>query len=575
MTPSSPDDFVAVSGLAVRIERLGPLPIVNHFIGRLGLETVLGQFLPSSDRSSGLALSKALGILLRSVIVERAPIYQQGETVREFAPSAFGLKPVELQLVRDDAIGRALDHLFDVDRSALMTEVVVAAGQRFELRFDELHNDSTSIRFSGQYRAAVGRRIRGKRAPWINYGYSKDHRPDLKQLLFILTTTKDGGVPVQFRCEAGSASDARTHIETWEALRRTTGKVDFLYVADSKLCTRDNMEYITRQHGRFVTVLPRSRSEDEEFRRWIQTHTPPWELVWDRRNPRRRRGPRDRWYVFRYQVPTTEGYPLFWVWSTLLALKQEQGRRERIMRAVQELEQLQARLSGPRPRLDAAEVNGLTRRILRSCDVERYLEVSVRSEEEFSFRQEHRGRPGPGTRFRRLTRRRLRLEWTILDAVVAYDAKSDGMYPLVTNDGSLSGARVLAAHKGQPSIEKRFSQTKSVHDIAPVFLKNEGRIEALFHLYFFGLLLQALIERELRRAMKRESIESLPLYPEERHTAHPTTEQIFRLFAHAERLVIVSGERDLRVSPFRLSDLQRQVLRLLGVPQEAYGAQTR
>jgi hypothetical protein len=84
-------------------------------------------------------------------------------------------------------------------------------------------------------------------------------------------------------------------------------------------------------------------------------------------------------------------------------------------------------------------------------------------------------------------------------------------------------------------IEKRFEQIKTVHEIAPVFLKNEGRIEALFTLYFLTLLVQALIERELRLAMKHENIADLPLYPEQRLCAHPTTEQILGLFSLAER----------------------------------------
>ncbi|MGT2455355.1 hypothetical protein ACU4GI_19755 [Cupriavidus basilensis] len=84
-------------------------------------------------------------------------------------------------------------------------------------------------------------------------------------------------------------------------------------------------------------------------------------------------------------------------------------------------------------------------------------------------------------------------------------------------------------------IEKRFEQVKTVHEIAPVFLKDEGRIEALFTLYFLALLVQALIERELRLAMKREHIDELPLYPEQRQCRRPTTEQILRLFSLAER----------------------------------------
>ncbi|MFP3616118.1 hypothetical protein SB778_39460, partial [Paraburkholderia sp. SIMBA_050] len=91
---------------------------------------------------------------------------------------------------------------------------------------------------------------------------SKDHRFDLKQLLFILTISADGNIPVAFRCTDGNTSDSRTHIETWNTLRMLAGRSDFLYVADSKLCSRDSLDHIDRAGGRFVTVLPRTRLED-------------------------------------------------------------------------------------------------------------------------------------------------------------------------------------------------------------------------------------------------------------------------------------------------------------------------
>ena len=161
--------------------------------------------------------------------------------------------------------------------------------------------------------------------------------------------------------------------------------------------------------------------------------------------------------------------------------------------------------------------------------------------EEHSFKQTRRGRPGPDTAYRKLTRRRYDIEWSIDDDAIAYDEKSDGMYPLLTNDRGLTPLQVLQAHKGQPTIEKRFEQVKTVHEIAPVFLKNEGRIEALFTLYFLALLVQALIERELRLAMQREKLAQLPLYPEQRRCKHPTTEQILRLFSLAERHTLRSA----------------------------------
>ena len=141
---------------------------------------------------------------------------------------------------------------------------------------------------------------------------------------------------------------------------------------------------------------------------------------------------------------------------------------------------------------------------------------------------------------------------------------------MLTNDRSLTDAQVFEAHKRQPSIEKHFEQTKTVFHIAPVLLKNEGRIEALFFVYFLALLVQALIERELRQAMQREGVEALPLYPEERTTQRPTAEQIFRLFSLTQRHVLTHEGQRIRTFEPQLSPLQLQVLALLGVPRDAY-----
>jgi transposase len=554
-------------------ERLGPLPLVNELIGQLELERLLDHYVPTTDRRCRLAYGKALGVLLRSILIEREPIYRHEAVVQSFAPGLFGIASAEAGRLCDDTLGRALDQLFLADRAALLTEVVVTMSRRFAVRLDELHNDSTTVQFAGQYRAARGRRCWGKQAPWITYGFSKDHRPDLKQLLFILTTSADGGVPVQFRCANGNTNDSITHIESWEALRQAAGRADFLYVADSKLCSFENMSHIDGQGGRLVTVLPRSRKEDEWFRRWAQTHAVPWEEVWDRPNPRRKYGPRDRWYVYRGELPSQEGWPVIWVYSTLLALTQRQRRLEHLHQATEELADLDRRLQGPRPRRRVRrELAQQVRDILDRLKVAEYLQVEFWTEEIHRFRQEHRGRAGPETRFRRQTRQRVRLRWTLQQERIDYDQKTDGMYPLLTNDRLLTPRQVLEAHKRQPCIEKRFEQLKSVHEIAPVFLKSEARIEAFFFLYFLALLLQALAERQLRQGMQRVGIEELPLYPEERNCRRPTFLQILRLFALAERHVLRKQDAVVQVFPPELNELQRQVLCLLGVPAERYQA---
>ena len=209
-------------------------------------------------------------------------------------------------------------------------------------------------------------------------------------------------------------------------------------------------------------------------------------------------------------------------------------------------------------------------RILNRHTVKRYLKVRKFLLEDHRYKQNRRGRPGKGMTYRRITRRRWDITWEEETAAIEYDRKSDGMYPLLTNDKTLPLARVLEAHKGQPAIENRFRQCKSVHEIAPVFLKNEGRIEALFFLYFLALLVQGLIERELRRAMRREGIEKLPLYPEERRCTHPTTEQVFKLFSLVQRNILMRRGKPCKVFDPSLTPLQRQLLQLLAVTPHAY-----
>jgi Domain of unknown function (DUF4277) len=164
---SAPERF------ALRSERLGPLPLINHFIERIGLPDLLARHVPSDARCS-IPHAQALGVLLRSLVVQREPIYRQQETVHGFAGSMFGISAQDMEHLGDDRLGRALDHLFDADRAALLTEVALAVGERFGVKFDEFHNDSTSVSFCGRYSAASGRSIRQRGAPAITFGFSNN-----------------------------------------------------------------------------------------------------------------------------------------------------------------------------------------------------------------------------------------------------------------------------------------------------------------------------------------------------------------------------------------------------------------
>jgi transposase len=263
--------------------RVAALPILNRFLQRLRLDEFLRDHLPREDRRSRVPTVTALLVLVRNLLVSREPLYGVGEWAARHVPALLGLNPEQLPALNDDRVGRCLDRLFDADIPSLTLAVVTHAVRAFGVALDELHNDSTTITFHGDYEDADRERtLRGRLRLAVTWGHNKDHRPDLKQLLYILTVTRDGAVPVQFRVESGNATDDRSHQATWDLLCQLTGRRDFLYVADCKLATAENMAHLHQRGGRFLSVLPRTRGEDATFRTLVRDGRTRWRHIHDK-----------------------------------------------------------------------------------------------------------------------------------------------------------------------------------------------------------------------------------------------------------------------------------------------------
>ena len=186
------------------------------------------------------------------------------------------------------------------------------------------------------------------------------------------------------------------------------------------------------------------------------------------------------------------------------------------------------------------------------------------------FRQENRGRPGPKTRYVRQERQRFSVAARVKADVIAADERADGMFPLITNCQDLSLQQILEAYKFQPKLEKRHEQLKSVQQLAPVWLKNVSRIEAVLFLYFVALLVHALLEREVRQGMVREHLDRLPLYPEDRDCTAPSTERILDVFAPLQRHRLRRRGRLVQVFEPELNDLHKQILTLMRLPASVF-----
>ena len=549
---------------------VGCLPILNRLLERMKLEQLFCQHLKPDGSRTHLSTPRALLVLVRNLLLSREPIYGIGEWAARYAPDLLGLDANELAAFNDDRLGRALDRLFESGESQLVMELVRWVIQEFGLSLDELHNDSTSVSVFGAYSDADEEGTQqGQKTVAITYGHSKDHRPDLKQLLYTLTITEDGGVPIYFTTHSGNTVDDKTHCETWDILRQLVGRADFLYVADCKLASTDNLKYIHRHQGKFVTVLPATRKEDRQFRqRLSDPDSICWNLVYHVFDEQGE--VQNTFRVCAEEMLTKEKYRLWWFHSTQKARRDESARLGRIERAMNELSELRERLLGPRPRLRTVEqVQPVVDEILKRFQVEELLRVTVWQCDRPQYKQASPGRPSAETKYVKQSWYYCHIEWELDPQALKQSQTEDGVFPLITNTSDLTAEEVLRAYKRQPIIEKRFSQLKTDFAVAPIYLKSVSRIQALFCVYFFSLMLQSLLERELRQAMQREGIESLPLYPEGRPCAKPTTRRIIDVFEPVQRHRLQAADQTQTLTT-ELTTLQKSILKLLGINSENY-----
>jgi len=556
-------------GQTLNSRRVGALPILERFLGRLRIGETLRDRLPREDRRWRVPTATTLLLLVRNILLSREPLYGIGGWAARHEPRRLALSEEQLATLNDDRVGRALDRLFDADIASLTLDVAAHAVREFDVELDQLHNDSTTVTFHGDYDSAGDEHtLRGRLRTAITWGHNKDHRPDLKQLLYVLTVTGDGAVPVQFRVQSGNTTDDRSHRETWDFLRRLTGRADFLYVADCKLATAGNMAYIDRNGGRFVSVLPRTRNEDAAFRAAVRAGEVVWRAIHDKFDEQNQRI--DRFSISEPAAQTGEGYRLVWYHSTRKADLDAASRLNRIERALSRLGALRQKLASPRTRYrQRATVSEAVEAVLRECEVEGWVTVEVKETTTETYRQERRGRPGEKTRYVKRERMRFEIAHRVEFERLAEEARCDGVFPLVSNDRTMTDRELWLAYKQQPAIERRFEQLKTDFVVAPVYLKEASRIQALLCVYFFVLLVEALLERELRRAMERSGIETLPLYPEGRPCRRPTARKVIDLFEDIQRHTLTPASGPAVVFTTDLTRLQRKVLRLLGM-SDAY-----
>src|SRR5712691_8813264 len=198
---------------SVSVERLDHLGVVASVIKDLGIIEMIDARLLLHDQEEITAGEAVAGMILNGLGFANRPL--------SLTPQFFTNKPLDLLLrpgVRAAMfnrfkLGRTLDEVQTYGCDRLLSEVALAicAQERLEQRFH--HLDTTSFSLSGNYVPESD-----KHAIRITHGYSKDHRPDLKQVILELLVSQDGGVPLVSKSWDGNTSDTPIFKERAEAL---------------------------------------------------------------------------------------------------------------------------------------------------------------------------------------------------------------------------------------------------------------------------------------------------------------------------------------------------------------------
>ena len=551
------------NGASLQRHQLGPHPIIRHYLERMNFRGIVRDCL-GGGRHQGLDHAEVLAVLIQNILVSRGPLYRIKEWAQNLEPAALGLTAAQLGGLNDDRLVRSLDALVSERGRSVFFRLALRVIKNFEVQAPRVHFDTTTVTLFGQYASSQAE-------PRITHGHNKDHRPDLKQLVFGLNVTSDGAVPLLHHIFSGNRTDDSVHVRNVDELRALLGREDFVYVADSKLCTKDNLEHVAGHGGRFVTLLPRTRKEDIAFRKQLREGSPPvrWRKIHQVANQRRSDEPPDV-FCSTDAGPdlTADGYWLIWIRSSQKARVDAQARDNQVRRAELEFKLLSARV-GTRRLRTAAAVQVRVKKILAEHQATGLLEVTVATVTEISHRYLRSGRPRPGDPVRVIRSKRLQLHVTRNPAALRAEARTDGVFPLVTNLQGRSKREILEIYKYQPYLEKRFALTKSEYGIAPIFLNKPRRVVALLHVYFVAIMLSALLERQVRSAMRQQGLEKIAVLPEGRATATPTTPRILENFADVSWHAFREGDRSISF-PIELKPVASLLLRLADVPQELY-----
>ncbi|MEA4884523.1 MAG: IS1634 family transposase [Clostridia bacterium] len=446
----------------------------------------------------------------------------------------------------DSALGRTLDKIFDAGLKRVFGAAAMRAALREDVKFDVVHADTTSWSVKGLFDCSSP----DDQAFYVTHGYSRNHRPDLKQLYYGLVVNGEG-IPLLGHASDGNESDKVWNRRVIEELVKqfTDHLTDLVYVADSAVVAKDNLDLIVDKGIRFISRLPATFTQEQEIkdRAWSEGG---WINVGVlTQNPKRDSAfYKCKEYIVDIATKTAvRPYRLIVVHSTSLDKRKAKTLEKNLLKLRDELEAQLQQLEKVEFACEPDARSALERVRSENRDALYVISGDVQAEEAV-LKRSRPGRPRKEEPVPTRTVYRVRAAVGDLKEQEYAELKlRASCFVLITNmlDAEERPAEtVLRDYKEQTAVELQFKAIKEPEFVGAMFVKKPERLEALAYVVLLAAMVRAIIQRRARRYAEAND-EELPI-PGKRITKRPTTRMILDSFDAV--IVVILPDRSRALS---------------------------
>jgi len=441
---------------------LGALPVLYPLLERLQVRAIINRYCPTE---SPVDHGAVLIVLVLNRLLAPRPLYRVMDWLAHTVLTEYVGVPATK--FNDDRLGRTLDALAE-HAQAIWQDIASQALLRDHIDLSVLFYDLTALVMTGDYPASE----------LVDYGFAHNTPSDCPKVKVGLVASRDGGVPCLFHPWLGRTADKATVEKNMQALRALLARQGWdtrqvLVVGDSANLNSELALAYADQQLKYLAGLPLL---EKAHRALVLT---PTERDLYRQPLTNDRGPSGSW-GWVCDVPFTHGERTV-RHRGLVVLSGPMRTALRRTRA-QQFRALWATLRGVQAKIGQ-------KRYRTATEVQRRAETQLRHSPVGPLVRVAAGLTPDGA---------VTLRWEVDRDALQQAMRADGRYVLVTNDPTLTPARMLALYRDKDQLEKRFRVFKQDLRVRPLFVHSDERLRAMLLVNLIALLVYSLLERQAR-----------------------------------------------------------------------------